>query len=80
MKIEDFSQVKGLSLAEAPCELTRELAGLELYDETVIRTADRRVYRCIKSSFMDRGFVHPFLLVEELTRNSRKSRTNGSSG
>lgn len=52
LKIEDFSQVKGLSLAEAPCELTRELAGLELYDETVIRTADRRVYRCIKSSFM----------------------------
>lgn len=72
LKIEDFSQVKGLSLAEAPCELTRELAGLELYDETVIRTADRRVYRCIKSSFMDRGFVHPFLLVEELTREVMK--------
>ncbi|MFQ8805270.1 MAG: sensor histidine kinase [Alistipes indistinctus] len=72
LKIEDFSQVKGLSLAEAPCELTRELAGLELYDETVIRTADRRRLPLHQILVYGPRFRAPFLLVEELTREVMK--------
>jgi hypothetical protein len=30
------------------------------------------MYRCSRSSFIDRGFAHPFILIEELTHELLK--------
>lgn len=32
-----------------------------------IRLSDAMIYRCSKLSFIDRGFAHPFILIESLT-------------
>lgn len=43
------------------------LAALRQGDDTILHTSDGSAYRCIRSSFMDTGFDHPFILIEELT-------------
>lgn len=60
-------EVKGRLL----CELTSPLAeGLERIskDSTeTVRLSDSMIYRCSRLAFVDRGFAHPFILIESLT-------------
>ena len=43
-------------------------------DTTVtIRLSDSRIYRCSRLSFIDRGFAHPFYLIESLTSEVMKA-------
>ena len=65
--IKDISAVKGEILSEAPFELALSLAVLKNGDDVIIKGAGVTAYRCIRSSFIDQGFDHPFILIEELT-------------
>ncbi|MDR2915163.1 MAG: GHKL domain-containing protein [Tannerella sp.] len=67
LNINNLSSVKGCTLNKAPFELADSLAALKSGDDVIIRSSGMTAYRCIRSSFMDQGFDHPFILIEELT-------------
>lgn len=66
--IRDAASVTSQKLEEAPFELAASLAALKPGDNEILRGPGVAAYRCARSSFVDRGFDHPFILVEELTR------------
>ncbi len=65
----------GICLEEAlnkPLEQVESLLAIELAtipkDETaVVRLNDANIYKCTHSFFIDRGFKHPFFLIERMT-------------
>ena len=56
---------KGMSELEG--SLAEELSRMEKDTTTTIRLSDSQIYRCSYLSFIDRGFAHPFYLIESLT-------------
>ena len=62
---KDMSELEG-SLAE-------ELSRMEKDTTTTIRLSDSQIYRCSYLSFIDRGFAHPFYLIESLTSEVMKA-------
>ena len=53
--------------------LAEELARIPKDCTTTIRLSDSRIYRCAHLSFVDRGFAHPFYLIESLTSEVMKA-------
>ena len=47
--------------------LAEELARIPKDTTVTIRLSDSHIYRCAHLSFIDRGFAHPFYLIESLT-------------
>ena len=72
LNIKNISSVNGKLLSEASFELAPSLAKLNSGDDVIIRGAGITTYRCIRSSFIDQGFDHPFILIEELTHEFMK--------
>ena len=68
-------KILGICLEEAlnkPLEQVESLLAIELAtipkDETaVVRLNDANIYKCTHSFFIDRGFKHPFFLIERMT-------------
>lgn len=54
-------------LEETDNPMCRFLAGLKHGESSTIRLADAMIYRGVRLSFMDRGYEHPFFLVDQLT-------------
>ena len=60
------------SLLNKPIEkidspLATELAALSKEETRVVRLNDANIYRCTVTFFIDRGFQHPFYLIERMT-------------
>lgn len=60
------------SLLNKPIEkidspLASELAALSKEEMRVVRLNDANIYRCTFTFFIDRGFQHPFYLIERMT-------------
>ncbi len=72
LHIHDLSTVKGGTLNDVSFELAGTLASLNRGDDVIIRGSGVKAYRCIRSSFVDQGFNHPFILIEELTHELLK--------
>lgn len=72
LNIDNISSVKGKTLNEATFELAPALATLQPGADIIIRGSGVTAYRCIHSSFIDQGFDHPFILIEELTHELLK--------
>lgn len=72
LKIDDISFVKGKMLHETTFELAESLARLNSGDDLIVRGIGISTFRCIRSSFVDQGFEHPFILIEELTHELLK--------
>ena len=53
--------------------LSEELNRLPKETTTTIRLSDSHIYRCSHLSFIDRGFAHPFYLIESLTSEVMKA-------
>jgi len=66
--IEGLAEVKGKKFGETRFELSPTLDKMQMDDDIVVRNSGMSIYRCIRSSFVDQGFEHPFILIEELTR------------
>ena len=64
VRLED---VQGKKMKEIDSPLAVELANLPKGEKVTVRLNDSNIYRCTHSSFIDRGFQHPFYLVETLT-------------
>ena len=50
-----------------------ELANVPKGETATVRLNDSNIYRCTHSSFIDRGFQHPFFLIESLTDEVMKA-------
>ncbi|MCI6212739.1 sensor histidine kinase [Bacteroides heparinolyticus] len=54
-------------LGQIDSPLAAELAAIPKEMTSVVRLNDSNIYKCIHSSFVDRGFKHPFFLIERMT-------------
>ncbi len=66
-------ELVGKKLSEIDTPLASELLQIPLYDSQTVRLNDANIYKCTHSSFVDRGFHHPFYLVETLTQEVFKA-------
>ncbi|MDR1056043.1 MAG: hypothetical protein LBL90_09550 [Prevotellaceae bacterium] len=67
LNINDIESVTGKKLSETKINIAKPLAELQENDDIVLRVSGITMYRCSRSSFIDRGFPHSFILIEELT-------------
>ena len=63
----------GKGMDELNGTLAEELKRLEKGATETIRLSNSRIYRCSRLSFIDRGFAHPFYLIESLTSDVMKA-------
>lgn len=57
----------GGSLADIGNDLALKAATLTDNQTATFNMSDAHIYRCTRRSFLDRGFMHPFVLIESLT-------------
>lgn len=60
-------ELMGKRLEELDTPLAEEVSRLPKDTTDTIRLSDAKIYRCSRLSFIDRGFAHPFVLIESLT-------------
>ena len=65
--------VLGNKMNEIDSPLAAELANVPKGETATVRLNDSNIYRCTHSSFIDRGFQHPFFLIESLTDEVMKA-------
>ena len=65
--------VLGKQMNEIDSPLAAELANVPKGETATVRLNDSNIYRCTHSSFIDRGFQHPFFLIESLTDEVMKA-------
>ena len=63
----------GKGMDELNDTLAEELKRLPKGATETIRLSNSRIYRCSRLSFIDRGFAHPFYLIESLTSDVMKA-------
>lgn len=68
-----FEDVQGKKMKDVDSPLAGELASLPRGETVTVRLNDSNIYRCTHSSFIDRGFQHPFFLIESLTDEVMKA-------
>lgn len=66
--LSGVDEVKGKRFRETGLELAGSLASMQRGADLIVRPSGGYSYRCTRSSFTDQGFEHPFILIEELTR------------
>lgn len=59
------AMTKRLDQMDSP--LAAELSSIPKDETAVVRLNDANIYKCTHSSFIDRGFKHPFFLIERMT-------------
>lgn len=65
--------IEGKKLEELDSMLAGELSAIPMNDVQTIRLNDSNIYRCSHLSFVDKGFRHPFFLIESLTDEVMKA-------
>ena len=65
--------ILGKTMDELTGLLAEELSRMPKDTTTTIRLSDSHIYRCSRLSFIDRGFAHPFYLIESLTTEVMKA-------
>jgi len=60
-------ELVGKRFQDLDAPLAGEIARLPKDTVDTIRLSDAMIYRCSRLSFVDRGFAHPFVLIESLT-------------
>lgn len=70
VRLED---VRGKRMRDIDSPLAVELANVVKGETVTVRLNDSNIYRCTHSSFIDRGFQHPFFLIESLTDEVMKA-------
>lgn len=61
------ADLKGLRPEEIDSPLAAGIARLRQGETETLRLSDSKIYRCSRLSFMDNGYAHPFILIEQLT-------------
>lgn len=68
-----FEEAQGKKLSAIDSLLAAELAEVAKGETATVRLNDSNIYKCTHSSFIDRGFQHPFFLIESLTDEVMKA-------
>lgn len=61
--------VTGLTFADMSGDLARRISALADGQTATCNMSDAHIYRITHGSFIDRGFPHPFVLIESLTQD-----------
>ena len=80
LSVSDKKDLIGKKIKDTNINIRHFLAKLQQGDNMVIRESGIAAYRCVRSSFIDRGFDHPFILIEELTEELLKIEKNSYEG
>lgn len=62
-----FENLLNKPMEKIDSPLATELAALNKEETRVVRLNDANIYRCTFTFFIDRGFQHPFYLIERMT-------------
>ncbi|WP_289287694.1 ATP-binding protein [uncultured Duncaniella sp.] len=73
LEISPDSLIPGLRLTDIDTQLSHTLSRLAKGETETVRLSDSMIYRCSRLSFMDKGFAHPFILIEKLTEEVMKA-------
>jgi len=65
--------LKGMRLEDIDSPLAAGIAALKQGDTATMRLSDSKIYRSSRLSFMDNGYAHPFILIEQLTKEVIKA-------
>jgi nitrogen fixation/metabolism regulation signal transduction histidine kinase len=65
--LECGDEVAGQQMDALDSVLAHRLAGMRKESTDTFQLTDSHVFRCSRLSFTDRGFAHPFFLIESLT-------------
>lgn len=57
----------GSTIGSIPSALAQRMARLADGEAETFCMNDAHIYRCVRMSFLDRGFKHPFFIIESLT-------------
>ncbi len=68
----DYTHI-GKTLAETDSTLAKRAGTLKDGETQTFHMSDAHIYRCTCRSFPDRGFMHPFVLIESLTQDVMKA-------
>ena len=68
-----LEEIMGKKIENIDSPLAEELANISKDQTAVVRLNDANIYKCTHSSFIDRGFQHPFFLIESLTDEVMKA-------
>lgn len=68
-----FEEANGKKLKDIDCPLAQGLVEIPKGKTITVRLNDSNIYKCTHSSFIDRGFQHPFFLIESLTDEVMKA-------
>jgi len=72
LNLDSEDTILGKRLDESGIEIGKALTSLKPDEDIILRISGITLYRCIRSSFIDRGFSRPFILIEELTHEVLK--------
>ncbi|MCL1932563.1 MAG: ATP-binding protein [Candidatus Azobacteroides sp.] len=72
LNLDSENTVLGKRLDESGIEIGKSLASLKSNEDIILRISGITLYRCFRSSFIDKGFSRPFILIEELTYEALK--------
>lgn len=67
------SDCPGKSIGDIPGDLARRISHIANGSTETFTMSDAHIYRCTRRSFPDRGFQHPFILIESLTHDVMKA-------
>lgn len=67
LNISTSEDVSGCQLSTLNTPLAEAILSIPQGTSDTIRLGDAMIYRCSRLSFADRGFAHPFILIESLT-------------
>ena len=65
--------IQNKTMDELTGSLAEELSRIPKDTTSTIRLSDSHIYRCSRLSFVDKGFAHPFYLIESLTSEVMKA-------
>lgn len=71
--VSSATNLLGMHLADIDSPLATGLMDIPLYNSQTIRLNDANIYKCTRSSFIDKGFHHSFFLLEMLTQEVFKA-------
>lgn len=73
MGLASVEKIKGKQFKEMETPLSAEIATIPRGETRTVRLSDSMIYRLSHLSFVDRGFPHPFILIESLTNEVMKA-------
>ncbi len=71
----EFKEIEliGKTFTEIPGILSNKMSKIESDDPVIIPISGMKTFRCQKASFVDQGFSHNFIVIEELTEELLKT-------